>query len=231
MYYGQPWKRRALCHFYGTLVGRGDLAFDIGAHVGRRSHALIAAGATVVAVEPQQRFADYTEKRFTKRWLSLVRSAIGRQEGTVELEISSRHPTVSSVSSDWIANVNLDRSFRQATWDRSAMVEMTTLDRLIEKHGMPRFCKIDVEGGEADILHGLSKPLPLVAFDYIAPARHVAPQCVNRLERLGDYRFNLVEGESHIFSWTRWRTADAMRDHLASMRAAIPSGDIYACLQ
>ncbi|EHS51533.1 methyltransferase FkbM family, partial [Rhizobium sp. PDO1-076] len=69
------------------------------------------------------------------------------------LYISSRHPTVSTVSSRFIEGVNRLPAFRNVKWDDEIRVPMTTIDR----YGRPAFCKIDVEGAESDILRGLSQ--------------------------------------------------------------------------
>ena len=53
IYRANPLKRRRSRRFYGQFVGPGDLAFDIGAHLGDRVQAWTDLGARVVAVEPQ----------------------------------------------------------------------------------------------------------------------------------------------------------------------------------
>ena len=55
IYYGWHQRRRsrAMDALYGRFVKRGDLVFDIGAHVGDRVAAFRRLGAKVVAVEPQ----------------------------------------------------------------------------------------------------------------------------------------------------------------------------------
>jgi hypothetical protein len=55
--YHNPRITLPLRRFYRSLLRHGDLAFDIGAHVGTRARAMRAAGARVVALEPQAPFS------------------------------------------------------------------------------------------------------------------------------------------------------------------------------
>jgi FkbM family methyltransferase len=230
VYYGQPWRRSALRRFYASIVRPGDLAFDIGAHVGSRSRTLLDLGVRVVAVEPQPAFAEFIESRFATALEGFERVAVGRKSGEIELLISSRHPTVTSISSSFVETVKHNKGFSQVVWDRKVTVPMVTLDHLISKYGMPAFCKIDVEGAEAEILHGLTKPIPLIAFEYIPAMPSVASNAIDRLMGLGGYRFNRVVGERHSFVWERWKTADELLVELSQMPPDAPSGDVYARL-
>ncbi|MEZ4639278.1 MAG: FkbM family methyltransferase [Caldilineaceae bacterium] len=45
--------------------------------------------------------------------------------------------------------------FAHVTWDEAIDVPVITLDSLIAQHGVPVFCKIDVEGFEHAVLQGL----------------------------------------------------------------------------
>jgi hypothetical protein len=58
--YHSPATLRAWRRFYKDFLSPGDLAFDVGAHVGTRARAMRAAGAKVVALEPQAPFASST---------------------------------------------------------------------------------------------------------------------------------------------------------------------------
>ena len=231
VYYGQPWRRRALRNFYGSIIKPGELVFDIGAHVGSRSRTLLDLGARVVAVEPQPAFADFIESRFSGALTGFERVAVGRKAGEIELLISSLHPTVTSISSSFVETVKQSKGFSQVVWDRKVTVPMVTLDHLIAKHGMPSFCKIDVEGAEAEILHGLSKPIPLIAFEYIPAMPSVASNAIDRLMGLGGYRFNRVVGEQHRFVSDRWKTADELLVELSQMSPDASSGDVYARIE
>jgi FkbM family methyltransferase len=232
IYRGQFWRRRALERFCRTLVRPGDLAFDIGAHVGNRSEALARAGARVVAFEPQPRLADFLERRVANGPIRLDRRAVGAEAGRAELAIAPRHPTVSTLSVDWRRRVGEDRGFRGVEWAERVEVEVTTLDRLIAQYGEPAFCKIDVEGHEAEVLAGLSRPLRLLAFEYTPATLDIADRCLDRLAALGTYRFNLVVGESFRYRRAEWLPAAAFRAALAQEAGRnTRSGDVYARLE
>ena len=229
IYYGVPGRARALRALYGQIVGRGDLAFDIGAHVGNRTRALHALGARVVAVEPQALF---------HRWLAatlpgavtLHRAAVGAETGSIELAVSRRHPTVSSGSPAWRSRVGADEAFAHVDWDGVETVTQTTLEALIAAHGVPRFCKIDVEGMEPQVLAGLQQPIPWIAVEYVPAALERARASLDRLAALGPYRVNVVRGESGRFDWSEWLAPDAAFDRLRITAADGAPGDLYARL-
>jgi hypothetical protein len=108
---------------------------------------------------------------------------------------------------------------------------MVTLDHLVGKYGLPAFCKIDVEGAEAEILYGLSKPIPLIAFEYIPAMPSVASNAIDRLMGIGNYRFNRVVGEQHRFVSDRWKSADELLVELSQMPPEAQSGDVYARIE
>ncbi len=228
IYYGQPWRTAALGRFYAALVGPGDLVFDIGAHVGNRSRVLARLGARVVALEPQPLFAGFLARTLPAS-VTLRREAVAAAPGRMMLRVSSRHPTVTTLSADWIGTVSPTPGFAGVSWDGEVEVEVTTLDRMIAEHGHPRFVKIDVEGMEAEILAGLSEAPPVVAVEYLPAALDVARASIDRLEALGDYRFNRVVGENHRFA-DEWMDAAATSARLGEVTADGRSGDLYAVL-
>jgi hypothetical protein len=95
---------------------------------------------------------------------------------------------------------------------------------------VPRFCKIDVEGWEAEALSGLSQPVPALSFEFVAGQLHVAAACVRRLTELGAYEFNVVLGERRDLAADAWRDADAMLTWLEGGADGASSGDVYARL-
>ena len=232
IYYGMPWRRRSLARFYRNLVPANALVFDVGAHVGSRTRSLLANGAHCVAIEPQPKFAKLLHRMFAdNEQVSLVNDAVGRAPGTAELHISSRHPTVTTLSADWVSRVASTSGFESVDWDKKVSVNVTTLDALIAEFGVPEFCKIDVEGMEAEILAGLSQTIPIVAVEYIPATIDIALACVERLQTLGNYKYNLSTGESHTMQFANWQDASAIGTELQRIASNdIKSGDLYARL-
>lgn len=233
IYYGLPWRRYSLARFYRMLIPAEALVFDIGAHVGSRTRSLLANGAHCVAIEPQPVFAELLHRMFkTNERVSLVTKAVGRQSGEADLHVSSRHPTVTTLSNEWLSRVAQTTGFESVDWDQRIAVEVTTLDALIAEYGLPQFCKIDVEGMEAEILAGLSIPVPIIAVEYIPATIDIALACIKRLELLGSYEYNLSQGERHTFQYSEWIDAASVVDEL--QRIALDehqSGDLYARLK
>jgi len=134
------------------------------------------------------------------------------------------------LSAEWIASVGKARSFARVRWDTPLKVPVTTLDALIAAHGVPRFCKIDVEGAEPDVIAGLSRPLPALSFEYLPAARERALAVVEALEALAAHRYNAVRGETLRFVHGQDVDAARIRRWLIGLPPGAGSGDVYARL-
>ncbi len=222
----KPFSHTRLKNFYGQFIKDGDLCFDVGCHTGNRSHAWLALNAKVVAFEPQPYFIKHLKKRFvTANDFKLVAKGVGSEVSTMNLMISSLYPTVSTFSDKWKGLVL--SKLPGEVYDEEITVEVTTLDEIIKKEGVPDFCKIDVEGHELEVLNGLGTPITCLSFEFYSEHKEIAFSCLKKLQQLGHYEFNWSIGESLKMQSESWLTDNELQHHITSFKKT-NSGDIYA---
>lgn len=212
---------RRLRRVYKPFISNGDLCFDIGAHQGTWSKAWLKMGARVVAVEPQPALADgFLEP------LGVVveRTAVGAVEGEADIALASEASTVATLAPHW-----QEGRFKDMEWDSSIIVPITTLDALIDKHGVPRVCKIDVEGYEREVLRGLTHPIPVISFEFTSEFVDHAVECLDLVARLGDYQARILVGEGDFA--TEWAPLASTSDALhRAARDPEAWGDVFVKL-
>src|SRR5450631_2432885 len=87
IYYGNRARRGVMDTLYRRFLRRGDLAFDVGAHVGDRVASFRRLGARVVAVEPQPALVLTLRLLYAlDRKVVIEPVALGRESGTIELK-------------------------------------------------------------------------------------------------------------------------------------------------
>ena len=231
IYYGNRQRREAMERLYRRFVKPGDLVFDVGAHVGDRVAAFRRLGARVVAVEPQPALrATLKLLHGRDRAVTIEPFALGRADGTITFNLNLDNPTVSTASPDFIRAAAGAPGWEGQAWTTAITVPMTTLDALIARHGTPAFVKIDVEGFEAEVLAGLSRPVAALSFEFTTIQREVANAAIDRCVALGYASFNAALGESQTLVHAAWLGAPQIAQWLAALPVAANSGDVYARL-
>jgi FkbM family methyltransferase len=231
IYRANPVKLGRARRFYRQFIEAGDLCFDIGAHLGDRTAHFLRLGARVVAVEPQPALVAALRRRFgANPRVTIVAAALGAAPGRATLAVDPMNPTIATLSPEFVAQAGASRGFRRARWRERVDVEVTTLDALIAAHGVPIFCKIDVEGYEHAVLEGLSRAVPALSFEYLPAALDPALIAIARLNRLGVYRFNRSIGESMRLTLPRWLGAAEIAAELRRLSPEEGAGDVYAFL-
>lgn len=224
-------REAAMDRLYSKYLGAGDLAFDIGAHVGDRIASFRRLGARVIAVEPQplcQRALRLLHGR--DPLVSLVPAAAGASKGWLTLHVNRANPTVSTASPEFMAASTAAIGWEGQVWDHRIEVPVVTLDDTIAEHGLPRFVKIDVEGQEPAVLRGLGHRLPALSFEFTTMQRRLAFDCMMRLAELGDYCFDAALGESQQLVFGAPVDAARLLAWLAALPDEANSGDVYATL-
>src|SRR5437868_6104336 len=147
--------------FLRQFLNPGDLAFDVGANIGVRTEVFLSLGARVIAFEPQPVCAREVRARGNAN-LVVVEKALGDAIGQAHLHLKKNN-VQASLLSDWQGGPDIG----------TIAVPITTLDTEISRFGLPRFCKIDVEGFELNVLRGLSTPIEGLSFEYHCDAQGI----------------------------------------------------------
>ncbi|HEX2057834.1 MAG TPA: FkbM family methyltransferase [Actinomycetota bacterium] len=136
---------RRLSRHVGGMLRDGDLAFDVGSHLGYFGLLMamaVGVKGRVVCFEPDPGLHEALERNVARNRalvpaeVSVASVAIGATQGKTTFETGG-HSTRGRLSDAG-----------------DVTVDVVTLDDAVERFGTPRFVKVDVEGGEVDVLAG-----------------------------------------------------------------------------
>jgi FkbM family methyltransferase len=206
------------------FVRAGDTVFDVGANAGAKAALFLAQGASVVCIEPQPACLAALRKRFRRhKEVTIVGKGLAEKSGELELSICSQADTISTFSAQWKTG-----RFASYKWDSVVRVPVSTLDEMIDQHGVPAYCKVDVEGFEVPVLKGLTRPVPLLSFEFVKEFFDNAAACIQHLRQIGFERFNFALGENPQFVEKGWLDAAALFQRIGQIQEAEFWGDVYA---
>jgi len=208
--------------FYGSLLPRSALSFDVGANIGDKSEALIEAGSRVVAFEPNPLLHGELLSRFKgeRNW-TVVLAAVGGEPGVLPF-YAREIPLLSSLDVEGVQEW-------QAPLIGTYHVPVVTLDMAIQTFGVPFFCKVDVEGWEYEVLKGLATPIPVVSLEYHLNHKGVqrVRDCLQRLKLLGASSVNVTPAETPVFLFERWMELDRFLEWFPGDLEQKLGGDVY----
>ena len=190
--------------FYSKLIEKGDLCFDVGANIGKFTKVFSELGAKVVCVEPEEACLWQLHNLYDgNKSTVIVPMALGDYEGEGELMLCKEDLGLSTLSAKYMVNYPIEQ-LSGHKWTKTESVPVTTLDILILLYGLPKYCKIDVEGFEAQVLNGLSRSVRFMSFEFHKWCFEEAKKCINRILQIGDAEFNFMFGESMKFASRKW---------------------------
>jgi FkbM family methyltransferase len=127
------------------------LIYDIGAHQGDDTGWYLQQGYQVIAVEANPLLAKKLEKKFNlailEGKLTIVNVAVGEKDNeTVPFFISRE---------DWRSSTIKDLAERDGVIVETTHMPTARLSSLFKKYGTPYYCKIDIEGNDAQAINSL----------------------------------------------------------------------------
>jgi len=209
-----------------NYIAPGDLVFDIGANIGDKAAMILeTVQAKIICVEPQSNCATILRERFGNNPnVTILELGVASKNEVNTLNICQANTSLSTFSDKW----KLGR-FKDQQWNQTASINMIPLDELIERFGIPRFCKIDVEGFEVNVLLGLSKKVGIISFEFTSEFIDDCFTCIQCLISLGYRHFNLSVAENSTLHFPKFVKFEEIVQLLYNSRST-PGlwGDIYA---
>jgi FkbM family methyltransferase len=162
------------------------LIYDVGVNNGSDTAFYLRCGYKVVGIEASPVMAALLERKFaseieTGRFVLLI-VGVAASEGEMEFWISDKD--------EWSS---FDRAIasRNGTPHRPVRVQTRRFDTIIAEHGIPYYCKIDIEENDRLCLLGLSATTA-PPFISIEMAHKYGDEDIARLRDLGYTQFKIV---------------------------------------
>ena len=196
--------KRKKHHEILKLINKGDLYFDIGAHLGDKSKPFIEKKIKTIMVEPIPACVKSLKKLYSKNSIvKIIPKGLGSKNTKKILSINKEMPTTSTFAKHWKSG-----RFSNLKWPDKIQVQITTLDSLIKKFGNPQYIKIDVEGYELNVIKGLTKKSGIISFEVTSEFFSDAIKCLDYLKKLSYSSFTFSIGEQKKFccDWCDYKT-------------------------
>lgn len=164
----------------------GALVFDIGAHHGESADMFLRYGAEkVVSVEAsfdnyKELVAHWRDKMKEPRVVPIHAAVSSMEISLLQIFRCEKQSGLSTLLPDDWKEIYPDMEFTGMEY-----VPTITLDTLIRKFGRPEYIKIDVEGAELAVLHGLGSRVGSLSFEFHGKAIRDAVKCLDVCHSLG----------------------------------------------
>jgi FkbM family methyltransferase len=172
------------------------LVYDVGAHKGEDTEFYLKKGFSVVAIEAvpelcdelRQKFCDYLKRG----QLQVLKLALTNKSGFVDFYVDQKKSVWGTVNPDWVTRNKFigDGRIRKIT------VETSSLSNVMKEYGVPRYCKIDIEGSDLDALKSLQGAPEVPEFISIESEMKIWQRLVEEFEALnslGYRKYKIVD--------------------------------------
>jgi FkbM family methyltransferase len=179
----------------GSVVDEG-LVYDLGAHKGEDTDFYLKKGFSVVAIEAVPEFCVALGERFSAQVaagrLKILHCAVARNPGSIDFYVNNDLSVWGTANPDWVER----NKALGAGSTRKITVPAQRLADIMLQHGVPRYCKIDIEGNDFEALASLESVPEPPRFVSIESEKRSWSDLVREfelLQRLGYTRFKVVD--------------------------------------
>ena len=193
------------------------LIFDIGSNIGKYAIANYDNNKIICIEASPQTFN--TLQKNVKDYSNIICENYAVTNSTDEFVTfydCPTHDTIASLNRDWLES-DLSRFGSYEKTIKPIRVKSVTIDKLIEKYGMPDIIKIDVEAAEDIVVQSLSQKTPLLCYEWSAEMREINSRCVSHLSSIGYTKFEIQFEDSYTERPSSFLfTADETIDYIDS---------------
>jgi FkbM family methyltransferase len=219
--------RHAMRAFYSAFVRKGDLVFDVGAHLGRHAELFTDLGARVVSIEPNPTCCAQLTRLAKIRNIRVENCAAGDAPGKLKLRICE-DSVISTVVDAWYEEARRSPLHQEAKWLESVEVNVVTLDLLAKKYGIPAFVKIDAEGYDDHVLKGMSFRPSALSFEYNRLLPQTAERCFETPVLSHGFEFNFSRALDLKYASENWMSGRELCKRLSDLAGEEEYGDVFA---
>jgi FkbM family methyltransferase len=127
-----------------------DLIYDVGMNNGDDTAYYLSLGFRVVSIEANPELVEQAKLRFAREIdsgrLTILNMGVADREGELPF-------WVSEMTSRWSSFDRAHASWRNST-NHQILVPCKRFERILAQHGVPHFCKIDIQGNDLLCLEG-----------------------------------------------------------------------------
>jgi FkbM family methyltransferase len=223
MYY---WHLKKNIHVYKQTYSM--LCFDIGANIGSWTITNKDEYSKIISVEASE--TTYTE--LVKNMANLgdrcvpLNYAVCNNNNEEVTFYSSTHSDLSSLNKEWYSEKS-----RFANIPYTAIrCKSITLDKLIEEYGKPELIKIDVEGGEYEVISSLSSKTQTLCFEWATEMNDITFKCLDHLYNLGYEEYCVQYSDAYTYrpQTSDYKSMNDVKSELMNTRDKIDWGMIWA---
>ena len=172
------------------------IIYDVGAHRGEDTEFYLKKGFSVVAIEAVPELCASLERKFTsflkERQLKILNVAVSTKTGPLDFYIDENISVFGTLNADWVAR----NRYIGGGKVRKISVQTRSLQDIIKEHGVPWYCKIDIEGEDLDALKSLGGSIDMPRFISIESEKRDWKRLLDEMltfRELGYSRFKIVD--------------------------------------